>query len=129
MQLPFTSETNVDVNTDLSYALQNDTYDNQGVEHDLYLNRTIPRSAGGMFEKCLVIANETGNVTEHRKCDSWVYDRSVFTSTLVSEVNGSCIQKHQLYISNEYSYIKLKRKHIVRSALIVLIYVLVMIYK
>ena len=70
----------------------NDTYDIQGLHHAWLVNQTIPMTADGDYTKCTVydvILYDDGlsaATRTQRDCDEWVYDKSVFTETLTSQV-------------------------------------------
>lgn len=76
----------------------NDTYEVQSVHHAWLINYTIPRTAKGSYQDCSlydVTPPEDGatmNMTLSH-CDQWVYDRSVFSETLASELNLVCDRK------------------------------------
>ena len=64
----------------------NDTFEIQNEYHESLVNSTIPNNkmdGEDTYDTCLLYQNGT-NVTT--KCDSWVYDTSVFGSTFVTKV-------------------------------------------
>ena len=62
-------------------GLANDTYAFQNNYHRDLVNSSIPKKSDGSYEECLVVLN--GSL---ERCTEWVYDRSVFTSTVNSQV-------------------------------------------
>ncbi|XP_050391448.1 organic cation transporter protein [Patella vulgata] len=70
-------------------SLSNDTYAIQGTWHQDLINQSIPSSKDG-WSKCNVYSyNKDGNRTEVG-CNKWVYDRSQYESTFISEVDMIC---------------------------------------
>ncbi|XP_048736781.1 organic cation transporter protein-like [Ostrea edulis] len=69
-------------------GLHNDTYSIQNENHQLLINWTIPRKSSGNYEECTLISNDS-----LKPCTEWVYDISVFTSTINSQFNLVCDQK------------------------------------
>ncbi|XP_067675071.1 organic cation transporter protein-like [Haliotis asinina] len=70
----------------------NDTYAVQSEYHQELINSTIPYSFQDghlVYDKCHVYANATGTVSLE-KCNRWVYDKSLFLQTAVSEFNMVC---------------------------------------
>nr|KAG5698213.1 hypothetical protein BaRGS_030576 [Batillaria attramentaria] len=73
----------------------NDTYELQSADHASLVNETIPLRNGEYSECTLYDVMEsdgTENRTE-RACNDWVFDKSVFTATLVTELNLVCQRK------------------------------------
>ncbi|KAK7497284.1 hypothetical protein BaRGS_00011578 [Batillaria attramentaria] len=73
----------------------NDTYELHSPDHASLVNETIPLRNGEYSECTLYDAMEsdgTENRTE-RACNDWVFDKSVFTATLVTELNLVCERK------------------------------------
>ncbi|XP_012940625.1 organic cation transporter protein-like [Aplysia californica] len=71
--------------------LGNDTYAVQSASHQGVINRMIPLTDDGDYSSCYryVTAsshNGTSTSRQKEKCDSWVYDKSVFQRTLTSDV-------------------------------------------
>ena len=77
-------------------GLDNDTYVVQDSLHENLINLTIPRTSAGLYDRChifetgeigygepLVSANRTRAV---KPCTEWVYDETVFRSTLTAKV-------------------------------------------
>ncbi|KAK7487326.1 hypothetical protein BaRGS_00021415 [Batillaria attramentaria] len=73
----------------------NDTYELQSADHASLVNETIPLR-NGEYTKCTLYdvmeSDGTENRTE-RACNEWVFDKSVFTATLVTELNLVCERK------------------------------------
>lgn len=71
-------------------AYTNDTYDIQSEFHALLVSQTIPITSKGDHSKCTVNEaddNKTiSNNQSTRACSEWVYDRSEFFSTFVTQV-------------------------------------------
>nr|KAI8742205.1 organic cation transporter protein [Biomphalaria glabrata] len=71
----------------------NDTYEVTSVDHELKLNRSIPP---GDFCHILVTSNSTFDENNRpmnaslAKCNRWVFDTSVFTSTIASQFSLVC---------------------------------------
>ena len=66
----------------------NDTFKIQSESHRSLINQSIPLDGDGGYEKCLIYSgttNGSGHTTAQR-CNSWVYDRSLFSSTLGMKV-------------------------------------------
>ncbi|KAK6169202.1 hypothetical protein SNE40_020298 [Patella caerulea] len=70
-------------------SLSNDTYAIQGSWHEYLINQSIPSSKDG-WSKCTIYNyTEDGNKTEV-KCNKWVYDKSQYDNTFMSELNLVC---------------------------------------
>nr|XP_022328779.1 organic cation transporter protein-like [Crassostrea virginica] len=69
-------------------GLANDTYAFQNNYHRDLVNSSIPKKSDGSYEECLVVLN--GSL---ERCTEWVYDRSVFTSTVNSQFDLVCDKK------------------------------------
>ena len=63
-------------------SLLNDSYAIQSKEHKEFINATIPILPDGSYDECKIIVNGT-----LKTCSKWVYDQSVFTKTVDSQVN------------------------------------------
>ncbi|XP_064619847.1 organic cation transporter protein-like [Lineus longissimus] len=64
----------------------NDTYATQGDKHAELINFTIPAE-----DNCHIYVNRTeDNFNQTAACDGWVYDKSVFVSTAVTDFNLVC---------------------------------------
>ncbi|BFZ09836.1 hypothetical protein BsWGS_12875 [Bradybaena similaris] len=79
-------------------GLANDTYTIASDEHAQIVNASIPLddSAGGpgSFSRCSIwILDETTGQFTERTCRKWVYDDSVFRSTIVSKFDLVCEHK------------------------------------
>lgn len=61
--------------------LENDSYAVQGQYHEDLINSTIPLKLDGSYDECKIIVNGTLET-----CSEWVYDHSVFTRTVNSQV-------------------------------------------
>ena len=61
--------------------LDNDTYAVQDTFHLNLINNTVPLEDDGSYKECVLYVNET-----EQACSQWVYDQSVFTSTIISQV-------------------------------------------
>lgn len=87
----------------------NDTYAIQGKFHQQLINRTIPPYTGDKaemdYDQCRIYSisnistfdsfNRPDNNTKTKECQTWVYDKTVFESTFLSEViiaNRGCIK-------------------------------------
>ncbi|XP_071114400.1 organic cation transporter protein-like [Haliotis cracherodii] len=70
----------------------NDTYAIQSEYHNDLINSTIPYSfqdGDVIYDQCHVFTNASGTMTMVR-CNRWVYDKSLFLQTAVSEYNMVC---------------------------------------
>ncbi|KAL4222696.1 hypothetical protein ACF0H5_018737 [Mactra antiquata] len=70
----------------------NDTYAVQDIHHFDAINRTIPHAAKSLdyeYDKCHYKEWKDGEVIL-RECNSWVYDRSIFKSSLAADMNMVC---------------------------------------
>ena len=80
-------------------GLDNDTYAIQSDYHQLLVNLTIPAAAPNddddIYDKCNIFDIDLSKINDvsiianrsiTKACDRWVYDDSVFTSTLAAEV-------------------------------------------
>lgn len=61
--------------------MENDSYAVQGQYHEDLINSTIPLKLDGSYDECKIIVNGTLET-----CSEWVYDHSVFTRTVNSQV-------------------------------------------
>ncbi|KAK3098660.1 hypothetical protein FSP39_021703 [Pinctada imbricata] len=66
----------------------NDTFAIQDSNHSLLVNSSIPILDDGNYDPCHIIVN--GSKTT---CEAWVFDNSVFTSTINSQFNLVCEKK------------------------------------
>ncbi|XP_052696536.1 uncharacterized protein LOC128175149 isoform X2 [Crassostrea angulata] len=67
--------------------LENDSYAVQGQHHKDLINLTIPVKLDGSYDECKIIVNGTLET-----CSEWVYDYSVFTRTVNSQVKKAAKQ-------------------------------------
>ena len=70
-------------------GLLNDTYEVQSNEHELLIERFIPKDSSGTWSSCKINfsrQNSSENVTSTRSCDRWVYAKTPFRDTVVTEV-------------------------------------------
>ncbi|XP_065944846.1 organic cation transporter protein-like [Magallana gigas] len=67
--------------------LENDSYAVQGQHHKDLINLTIPVKLDGSYDECKIIVNGTLET-----CPEWVYDYSVFTRTVNSQVKKAAKQ-------------------------------------
>ncbi|XP_060594048.1 organic cation transporter protein-like isoform X2 [Ruditapes philippinarum] len=71
----------------------NDTYEIQNDLHLAAINRTIPLAPpteSFKYDQCSYrTVSENGLISE-KKCDSWVYDKSIFSSSLAADLNMVC---------------------------------------
>lgn len=79
-------------------GLQNDTYEVQDKNHAELISLHIPQHLQDgqlKYSRCYLYGNETleGNETQH-KCNSWVYDKSVFQTSITSDMNLVCDRKN-----------------------------------
>ena len=84
-------------------GFQNDSYEVQSEAHQQLINSSIPPSSDGTgrYDKCHLHASQvSGNGANNMKvennmtvipCNSWVYDTTIFRSTLASKVFHSLI--------------------------------------
>nr|KAG5699938.1 hypothetical protein BaRGS_018237 [Batillaria attramentaria] len=73
----------------------NDTYELQSADHASLVNETIPLR-NGEYSKCTlydVMESDGPENRTERACNEWVFDKSVFTATLVTELNLVCERK------------------------------------
>lgn len=68
--------------------MENDSYAVQGQHHKDLINLTIPVKLDGSYDECKIIVNGTLET-----CSEWVYDYSVFTRTVNSQVKTIQYQK------------------------------------
>ncbi|KAK3098716.1 hypothetical protein FSP39_022359 [Pinctada imbricata] len=59
----------------------NDTFAIQSSSHSYLVNTTIPKLDDGTYDQCHIIVNDSKTT-----CDEWVFDYSVFTNTINSQV-------------------------------------------
>lgn len=76
----------------------NDTYAVQSPSHQSIINRTIPLTDDGDYSSCyryVTVSSHNGTRTHRRreKCDSWVYDTTVFERTLTTDLDLVCENK------------------------------------
>ncbi|XP_067674641.1 organic cation transporter protein-like [Haliotis asinina] len=79
-------------------GLSNDTYAIQGDNHRRLVNLTIPVKDGA-FSKCNVYTDDVTDLDQRAdnssqsQCSKWVYDKSMFTSTITEDLNLICDNK------------------------------------
>ena len=90
-------------------TLHKDTFEVQGVWHEISINRTIPwHEQDGKWSLSPCDTYITSHRTEYdgfsqpfnaseERCDRWVYDKSVFRSTFITKVSYS----FDTHLSNE----------------------------
>lgn len=75
----------------------NDTYEEQNEQHRKAIDTFIPQQMEDgtlQYSRCYIYANETlGNNQTLQKCNSWVYDKSVFQSSITTDMNLVCDRK------------------------------------
>ena len=70
-------------------GLINDTFEIQNEHHAKLVSEYIPITAEGSPSSCHIYersSNKIDNSTTIVPCDRWVYDRSVFIDTVITEV-------------------------------------------
>lgn len=77
--------------------LENDSYAVQGQYHEDLINSTIPVKLDGSYDECKIIVNGTLET-----CSEWVYDHSVFTRTVNSQVKTIL---NQCSIASNYTFV------------------------
>ncbi|XP_067674796.1 organic cation transporter protein-like [Haliotis asinina] len=76
-------------------GLSNDTYAIQGDNHRRLVNLTIPVKDGA-FSKCNVYTDDVTDLDQRAdnssqsQCSKWVYDKSMFTSTITEDLSLVC---------------------------------------
>lgn len=117
-------------------GLPNDTYEVQSEAHADLIKEYIPETTKNgeiMYSKCQLFTNKTelGNQSL-TNCSSWVYDQSIFDSTITSDFNLVCHREwlsHQIFTVFFAGYLfamlscgwlsdRLGRKTVIISALI-----------
>lgn len=70
----------------------NDTFESQGTNHDLYIKSWIPVDEAGKFDKCYTYtSNHTAhNLTNKEKCTAWVYAEDVYKETFTKKLDLVC---------------------------------------
>lgn len=71
--------------------MENDSYAVQGQYHEDLINATIPVKLDGSYDECKIIVNGTLET-----CSEWVYDHSVFTRTVNSQVKIILINQYNI---------------------------------
>lgn len=80
----------------------NDTYKIQGTGHETMINRSVPPSALSLsspYSQCDLYSYHSDNQSSiedssfMRKCSKWVYDKTDFLSTFVTEIDLVCHKK------------------------------------
>lgn len=73
-------------------GLNNDTYRVQDIYHEALINASIPPSdtAEHKYDRCHRFELAQDGRISRVKCDKWVYDDSIFKSTLGAELNMVC---------------------------------------
>lgn len=77
--------------------LENNSYAMQGQYHEDLINSTIPVKLDGSYDECKIIVNGTLET-----CSEWVYDHSVFTRTVNSQVKTIL---NQYSIASNYTFV------------------------
>lgn len=77
--------------------MENDSYAVQGQYHEDLINSTIPVKLDGSYDECKIIVNGTLET-----CSEWVYDHSVFTRTVNSQVKTIL---NQYSIASNYTFV------------------------
>lgn len=72
----------------------NDTFEEQNENHKEAIDAFIPQHMEDdevVYSTCYIYGNDTfGNNKTRHKCNSWVYDKSVFQSSFTSDMNLVC---------------------------------------
>ncbi|XP_052244562.1 organic cation transporter protein-like [Dreissena polymorpha] len=85
-------------------SLENDTYEVQGIWHEILINKSIPRGTDDSldYDACaLYMSHENTSFDEQgvplnsstSECDSWVYDQATFKSTFFTKINLVCSEE------------------------------------
>ncbi|XP_052823506.1 solute carrier family 22 member 27 isoform X1 [Octopus bimaculoides] len=73
--------------------LPNDTYKSQGSYHDTLVNKTIPyefKDDQYVYDKCHMYNSSLGENGTKMQCNSWVYDHSVFRTSVIEDLDLVC---------------------------------------
>lgn len=69
----------------------NDSYAPYGEQRKVVTNDSLGQIVIETYTECNILVNYTANGTaSSRKCDSWVYDQSIYQTTLISDLNMVC---------------------------------------